>query len=288
MIVRLRLMMFLFLIGMPIYGLHAQEHVVLDSYTCGDFLRDAREPADGERLLRSLMMIAWATGFAAAHQEGEPRADVKAVQLIAATLGDACRKEPTQSAVHAIEGVVDQLSKPQSQETVSSEAALTTTVQPIVSGSFRAYDNYDLNGADIRKLQRIEQQSCSEACMDEPLCKAYSYDKWNKYCYLKNAASPLTVDAGSITGVRGGIEEPTISGTKIRLERRSAKKFSGRQFRAPYKATLDVCQTTCEDNAKCLGYTFFKRTSTCELFESITTFVSDETGTSAFKTQNPP
>jgi hypothetical protein len=124
--------------------------------------------------------------------------------------------------------------------------------------------------------------------MDEPLCKAYSYDKWNKYCYLKNDVSPLTLDAGSITGIRSSMGVPTISGATLRLERRPGKKFSGQQLRAPYKATLNACQSTCEDSTKCLGYTFSKRVNTCELFESITTFLSNEAMTSAFKTQNPP
>jgi hypothetical protein len=120
MTVCLRLVIYFFLIVIPVYGAHAQENVELDSYSCADFLKDAKEPADGARLLRSLMMIAWATGYAAAHQEGAPRADVKAVQLIAATLGDACRKTPTKSAVHTIEDTVNQFAKTKIQNTAAA------------------------------------------------------------------------------------------------------------------------------------------------------------------------
>jgi hypothetical protein len=258
----------------------AQESLALDSYTCAQFLSDSKSPADGNKLLKSLMMISWATGYASAFQQKIVRADAEAIVLIAATLGQVCTKSPEKKAVEAavaaisLFGITEQTSAP--------------PAPPSTGGAFAPYDNYDLFGRDLRGLQGVEQQSCSAACMDEPLCQAYSYDKWNKYCYLKNAAGPLTLDAGSITGVRDGNEKPTISGTKIRLERRSSKRFSGGPFRTPYKATLDACQSTCEDNAKCLGYTFSTRTDTCNLFESITKFVSDETATSAFKTQNPP
>ena len=57
------------------------------------------------------MMIAWAAGYAAAHQKGEVRADVKGVQLIALALGDSCRKEPKKSPVRAIVDAVDQAGK---------------------------------------------------------------------------------------------------------------------------------------------------------------------------------
>lgn len=88
----------------------AQEAVVLDTYLCADFLKDVSKPADGASLLRSLMMISWATGYASAHQSQVPRADPKAVQLIAAALGAACRQVPEQKAVQAIVSVVNRLS----------------------------------------------------------------------------------------------------------------------------------------------------------------------------------
>ena len=98
----LRSIIYSLLFAIPIYSARAQENVILDSYTCADFLKDTKEPADGARLLRSLMMISWATGYAAAYQAGPPRADARAVRLIAATLGDACRKEPKKTVVQTI------------------------------------------------------------------------------------------------------------------------------------------------------------------------------------------
>lgn len=88
----------------------AEDFVVLNTYTCADFLRDTKQPADGVRLLRSLMMISWAAGYAAAHQKGAPRADPAAVQLISAILGDRCRKSPATLTVAAISEAIAELS----------------------------------------------------------------------------------------------------------------------------------------------------------------------------------
>lgn len=86
----------------------AQVNLALDSYTCADFLRDSKAPPDGTHLLKSLMMISWATGYAAAFQQKSPHAGAKAIILMAATLGDVCRKRPGKTAVDAITQFVAQ------------------------------------------------------------------------------------------------------------------------------------------------------------------------------------
>ncbi len=79
------------------YPLNAEDvpdNLRLDRYSCSEFLANAKKPVDGQELLRSLMMIAWTTGYAAAHQQKEIHADSKALQLIAAVLGAGCQKNP--------------------------------------------------------------------------------------------------------------------------------------------------------------------------------------------------
>jgi hypothetical protein len=85
----------------PPSTLYAQDYVALDAYTCSEFLNDVKQPANGARLLRSLMMISWATGFASAYQAKTPRADPRAIQLTAAVIGKECRQKPSQTVVQA-------------------------------------------------------------------------------------------------------------------------------------------------------------------------------------------
>lgn len=81
---------------------YAQEYLAIESYKCIEFLSDSAKPDEPQKLMRSVVMIAWATGFAAAHQRNKIRADAKAMQLIAIMAGDACRKNPDKLAVEAI------------------------------------------------------------------------------------------------------------------------------------------------------------------------------------------
>jgi hypothetical protein len=264
----------------------AQEPIALKSYTCAEFLSDINNPSDPAKSLKSLMAVSWATGFASAYNKSAARADTGAMQLIAGALSDACRKSPQQKVIDVAVATIDQFAT--GQKSATGEVSTAPISTPVQRGAFKTYDNYDLVGGDLRKLQGIEHQACSSACSEEPVCKTYSYDKWNRYCYLKNEARSLTFDASSITGVRSSIGEPAISDAKLRMERRLAKKFSGEQFRSPYKTSLELCESVCADNTKCLGYTFAKKESSCQLLQSITTFFTDQNTTSAFKTQNPP
>jgi hypothetical protein len=82
----------------------AQNAVALDTYKCSEFLSDVATPTDGAALVRSLMMIAWATGYASGFQKGTkaPRADAKSVQIMSALLGESCRRHSGATAVNAL------------------------------------------------------------------------------------------------------------------------------------------------------------------------------------------
>jgi hypothetical protein len=107
----------------------AEENVSLDKYSCAQFLIDARNPADGRKLLKSLMMISWGVGYAAAFQK-VPRADATAIRLIAATLGETCRKNPSEKATVAIADAIKRF-------TSSNQSEASKAIQPFPTGSSR-------------------------------------------------------------------------------------------------------------------------------------------------------
>lgn len=88
-----------------------QPSMSLDKYTCGQFLADVAKPNDGSKLLKPMMLIAWSTGYAAAHQKGTPRSDNRAFELISITLGDTCRKAPDKIAVNAFVKVITRVAR---------------------------------------------------------------------------------------------------------------------------------------------------------------------------------
>ena len=80
----------------------AAENLALDTYTCADFLHDTSQPGIGSNVLKSMMMIAWATGYASGVQRDFVRADASAFMLIAGTVGNACRKDPTRKVPEVV------------------------------------------------------------------------------------------------------------------------------------------------------------------------------------------
>jgi hypothetical protein len=261
------------------------EDIDLGSYTCAQFLADVKAPANGERLLKSMMMISWSTGFAAAFQQSVPRADATAIRLVAATLGVACRKNPELRAVQAMIDQLNQITKSSPQSTN------TTPVSPPVAasrGSFNTYNNFDMKTGDLRTLKKVELSACITSCESDTSCQAYSFDKWNQWCFLKSRVSTLILEPSAITGVRKSVEAPSQSDSGVRMDRRAAKSLEGTSSRSAAAKSQEFCEQTCERDAKCLGFTFSTRNQTCRLFDDISSFSSDKGSVSGVKTQYPP
>jgi hypothetical protein len=71
-------------------------------YKCSDFLDDVMQKQDGSRLLRSMMVIAWSTGYASAYQKDNVRADPEAFRLISAMLAADCVKNSDKTVVQMV------------------------------------------------------------------------------------------------------------------------------------------------------------------------------------------
>lgn len=81
--------------------------ISLEAYTCKQFLMDAQHPNTPQKLIRTLMLISWATGYAAAHDRSQLRADSKALELISAAIHISCTKTPNEAAIVSISGQID-------------------------------------------------------------------------------------------------------------------------------------------------------------------------------------
>ncbi len=152
---------------------------------------------------------------------------------------------------------------------------------------FISYDNRDLYGGDFRTLKKVDLLACVKACRSDQKCQGYSFDRWNRWCFLKSSISVLSLEPGSVIGVRKNLGEPSLSSAAIRIDQRVGKKFAGRRYSDTTIASLEFCEEACREDPKCLGYTFSRPTKTCGLFEHIDTFLTDKNATSGTKTQSP-
>jgi HdeA/HdeB family len=83
----------------PIVPANSDPDSNIAQYKCADFLDDVMQKQDGSRLLRSMMAIAWSTGYAAAYQKDNARADPEAFRLISAMLAADCVKNPDKTVI---------------------------------------------------------------------------------------------------------------------------------------------------------------------------------------------
>src|SRR5262249_31172990 len=189
---------------------HAQDAFVLDTYTCGQFLADVADRADNTKVRRSLMMISWAAGYAAARQ---PAAS-SSLEMIAATLGDACRNSPGEKAIQAITDKINALANRSAagepSPATAPETALPSSSPAPASGapsarSFAAYPSRDMEGGDYQRERGISLDQCEDRCKRDSRCQAFSYDVWNRFCYLKSSINRLRLEPRSVTSVRSGI-----------------------------------------------------------------------------------
>ena len=184
-------------------AVRAEEALVLDTYTCGQFLADVGDRGDSAKLRRSLMMISWAAGYAAARQKDA----IASLEMIAATLGDVCRNSTMEKAAKAITDKINEFANREASREPPS-APPTPPAPPageVSDRSFTAYSSRDMQGGDYHKQRGISLDQCENLCKRDSRCRAYSYDVWNRYCFLKSSINPLRIEPRSVTSVAKGV-----------------------------------------------------------------------------------
>jgi hypothetical protein len=252
----------------------AQEALVLDTYTCGQFLADVGDRGDSAKLRRSLMMIAWAAGYAAARQKDA----IGSFEMIAASLGDVCRNAPAEKAAKAITDKID--------ESANREASLPPA--PPAGGvpdrSFTAYGGRDMEGGDYHKQRGVSLDQCGNLCKRDSRCQAYSYDAWNRYCYLKSSFKPLRLEPRSITFVASGASVSYDEREPI-IQRRPQKAFPNAPYLQANAQSYGDCAQRCLKDKRCEAFNFYQSSRRCNLIEKPNEYSDDRGAEVGIKVQ---
>lgn len=160
---------------------------------------------------------------------------------------------------------------------------------------FRTRVNRDIHGHDILVdgkpyIPGIDIAACAERCKDLAACKAFSFDRWQGYCYLKDNINTSYVDPPSTIGVKRPADLPNVSSTApnetIIVRNR---RFHDSPRKQPERTeTFAVCQTSCEDNRDCVAFTYLKTTKMCSHFDRSIGHYIDERADSGYKRQKRP
>lgn len=133
--------------------------------------------------------------------------------------------------------------------------------------SFTIYDARDIGGSDYKILKdAMSQDSCIEQCKQDNKCVAFSWDRWNDYCFLKHAVPGIArIDPQSMAAVAKTETQPTDSNAPVVFE-----PFYNAEFRdAPYITTKESsyrdCERKCRDDNRCEVFTYRTEPRSCSL-----------------------
>ncbi len=276
----------------------AQEALVLDTYTCSQFLSDLRDRADTAKVRRSLMMIAWAAGYAAARQEDAP----SSLETIAATLGDTCRNSPDENAAKAITGKInDSANRSAAREAprippapAAAPAPPSPTASPPSasaggapsSKAFTTYNGRDMEGGDYQRERGVSLDQCEQHCKRDSRCQAFSYDMWNRFCFLKASIKPLRLEPRSVTSVQPGVAVTHDEREPI-IQRRAQKAFPNDPYLQASAQNYGDCAQRCLKDKRCEAFNFYQLTRRCNLIEKPNEYSDARGADVGIKVQGP-
>jgi hypothetical protein len=149
---------------------------------------------------------------------------------------------------------------------------------------FGAFDNFDMEGFDIGPIKNTSAEACAAACLANPACRSYSFDKWNMVCFPKAGVGELVRTARSVTGLLKSVGEPQFSKGAMEFERFRNKRFPGGPD-GQAAASFEACQDLCLKGKSCVAFTFLKSSKMCQLLPRTDVYQPDPGADSGAKRQ---
>lgn len=146
--------------------------------------------------------------------------------------------------------------------------------------------NRDIDGRDYQVLRNQSQAGCESRCKSDVRCRAYTFNKWERVCFLKSSAKVARIEPRGISGVlameqiRTSLRPPTI-------ERLRSRRFPSRPYRSQKAADYDGCARACAADQSCLGFNFAKADGSCALIATLDKTALDNGTDAGMKWQAP-
>lgn len=170
------------------------------------------------------------------------------------------------------------------KESVSNVRA---AAQIDVGSRFKFRKNRDVHGHDIERSPGVSFDECAQKCEKNAKCKGFSFDRWNGWCFLKDAMPGSLIDPASIIGVKAKVDFPLVSKSMFDVHRLRGKRFNDKPNATTQTPTYEACQRQCTERTDCIAYTFSKVENTCQMFKETVGYFVDARFDSGYKRQAP-
>lgn len=172
-----------------------------------------------------------------------------------------------------------------SPQNLSELGKLLTAAAPQKVVNYRTFENRDIESDDVTKLRNLDLPACVSACRKKDSCKGYTFDKWNRVCYLKASIGGFKLNPRSTSGLREDIRPPKPPTGEITMERYPSKAFPGAGYRTAKTDDSDTCEQLCRADDACVAFTFRLDQGSCHLFKTTGEYFKNELADSGGKRQ---
>jgi hypothetical protein len=146
----------------------------------------------------------------------------------------------------------------------STQADSIASQAPAGSKAFATFEMKDVYGHDYSTVRDLKLEDCQAMCSTGERCKAYTYDKWNHICILKDGVGPLRVEPKSVAGVLS-TEPTTLSSGSESIQMHKSKRFPNPGYQRLAEATSDNCAKVCLADKHCAAFNFEVKERFCVL-----------------------
>jgi hypothetical protein len=181
-----------------------------------------------------------------------------------ATLTQDDRKDLKRYAAENDYPISSYLTASLARELVAEGKVLETTQAPRAK-VLRTVEKMDLGGNDYLVLRNETVSACHSRCQSDTQCQAYTYDRWNRVCFLKTSVGGmLRFEPRSVTGMIEGAS-PDKDPRPLVMQKRRGKRFPDDPYDRTYTSSYDECSRTCLFDSRCAGFNYSG--GSCSLIE---------------------
>ncbi|MGJ5081906.1 TIR domain-containing protein [Bradyrhizobium sp. HKCCYLS3013] len=155
--------------------------------------------------------------------------------------------------------------------------------------------NQDIDKQDIVQpdgqagIRDSEINACALQCDANPACVAFSFDRWNKMCFLKRKISTSVLEPRSAIGIKKPFALPTRSTLPVQLATVHNHRFDARPIATANVSDLTACQVACAGDRRCLAFSFLRgsgQAKNCQIFDNVQdAYIDDPLADSGWKEQ---
>jgi tetratricopeptide (TPR) repeat protein len=131
---------------------------------------------------------------------------------------------------------------------------------------FKHFANTDFAGALIEKKPARSAKECEAQCRAHGACAAFTFNLWNAACFLKSKVNAALLEPSSLSGLPVGTASPPKSAAAESMVRYRGRVFPGKPYSSATAASFETCEGRCEDDARCLAFSYVKASGSCRQF----------------------